>query len=250
MLAAFQSLDVWQLLCLTISALLIGINKTALPGLGLLPVMLLVSAFDAKSSTGLQLGMLAATDIFAVLWYRRYADWRLLLQLLPWAVAGLLIGCVILQFVPTDRSMKILIGATVLALAVLNFVRTHLRPEQIPSGLAFSAFFGILLGSTTLLANAAGPVAAIYFLSMRLPKEKYMGTTAWFFLLINWIKLPLFVAQGRITMQSVCLDIWMLPVLLAGAAAGILLFKKMPQKVFNLAVQLLVIAAAVKLLLS
>ena len=246
------SITLLQWITLFAAALLIGVNKTAMPGIGILPVVMLASVFEARLSTGLQLGMLAMTDIMAVIYFRRHADWRILIRLLPWAFLGLAAGAFILRLIPSEntRATRILIGGLVLFLLAVGEVKKRIHPEAIPAGGPFAAFFGILMGATTQLANAAGPVSAIYFLSMKLPKEKYMGTTAWCFLIINWIKLPVFVLEGRITVQSALLDVMMLPILIAGAALGILIFKKMNQHVFETAVKVLAAAASIKLLFS
>ena len=243
-----SDITLWQWAALTASALLIGVNKTAMPGIGILP--LLASAFEARLSTGLQLGMLAATDIVAVIYFRRHADWKILVRLLPWALAGLAAGSGILKLIPPEdtRTTRILIGALVLFLLALGEVKKRIHPEAIPAGGIFAAFFGILMGTTTQLANAAGPVSAIYFLSMKLPKEKYMGTTAWCFLILNWIKVPVFALEGRITVESLLLDLCMIPALLTGAMLGMMIFKKLNQTVFEAAVKLLAAAAAVKML--
>ena len=242
----FQNVDTLQFLTLAASAVLVGINKTALPGIGVLPVVLLSMMFPTRLATGLQLLMLAMTDLVAVAWYRRHADWKIVLRLLPWAFLGLAAGSLTLRRLD-DESLRPMIGMIVLLLVMLNVLRAKLPPEKIPSGTVIAAFCGVLLGFTTQVANAAGPVAAIYFLAMRLPKEKYMGCSAWFFLIVNWTKLPIFIAEGRITMESLRIDLCMIPFLLAGAAAGIVLLPKMPQKVFETVIQILVILTAVKL---
>ena len=250
MLELLESVSAGQWAMLIAAAILIGVNKTAIPGVGILPVVMLASAFEPGLSTGLQLGMLAVTDIMAVVYFRRHADWKILVRLLPWALVGLVVGQCILWIIPREdpRATRFLIGAVVLFLLILGEVKAKLHPEAIPAGGIFAAFFGILMGTTTQLANAAGPVSAIYFLSMKLPKDKYMGTTAWCFLILNWIKVPIFALDGRITAQSLALDICMLPVLVLGAALGILIFKKMNQKAFELAVKILAAAASIKLL--
>lgn len=242
----FNEFTFLQMLTLIVSAVLIGINKTAIPGIGVLPVVLLTMAFPARLSTGLQLIMLAMTDLLAVAWYRRHADWKIVLRLLPWAFAGLALGSWTLRYV-SDEAMRPLLGAIVLILAALNLLRARLAPEKIPSGSAVAAACGGTLGFTTQVANAAGPVAAIYFLAMKLPKEKYMGCSAWFFLIINWTKLPIFLWEGRITMEALKIDLVMIPFLLIGAALGILLLSKMPQKLFENIIQVLVVATAIKL---
>ena len=247
----FADVSVLQIVVLAVGAVLIGINKTAIPGLGVLPVVMLTLVFETRLSTGLQLGMLALADLIAVAYYRRNADWKILLKLLPWALCGIGVGFVLLRWViPTDDTsvMRRLIGILVLVLMGVSFARKKLSPEKIPSGHIASAFYGITLGTTTQLANAAGPVSAIYFLAMKLPKEKYLGCCAWFFLILNWIKLPIFVAEGRITWRSFQLDLCMIPFLIAGGALGILLLRKLPQKIFEAVIQVLVVVAAIRLL--
>lgn len=249
MLDVIFDLSAVQLTTLIIAAMLIGINKTAIPGLGVLPVVMLTLVFETRMSTGVQLGMLALADIVAVAYYRKQADWKVVLRLLPWALLGIALGSVILRFIPTDGTvMKRTIGGLVLALMVLSFVRKKLAPEQIPSGVGWSGFYGIMLGSTTQLANAAGPISSIYLLAMKLPKEKYLGCCAWFFLILNWIKLPVFALEGRVTLDSVKLDLCMLPFIIFGGFLGIVLLKKMPQKIFETVIQVLVIVASLRLL--
>ena len=250
MFDVFMALEPLQMAALIIGAVLIGINKTAIPGLGVLPVVMLAMTFETQMSTGLQLGMLAMADIIAVAYYRRHADWKIVLRLLPWALAGLVIGSLLLNFVipPGGNVMRRVIGIIVLALMVISFIHKRLKPDQIPSGKGFAAFFGVLMGSTTQLANAAGPVSSIYLLAMKLPKDKYLGCCAWFFLILNWIKLPIFIAEGRITWNSFQLDLLMIPFLIAGGALGILLLRKLPQKIFETVIQILVVVAAVRLL--
>ena len=252
MLEVISQLSTFQIVILCISALLIGVNKTALPGIGILPVLLLADSFDSRLSTGMQLLMLAWADIMAVIYFRRSADWKIILRLLPWSLVGLGIGWWILGYIPPENNeaMKLLIGWIVIGLLVLNFVRKRISPDKIPSGLLPSAFYGSMMGSTTMLANAAGPISAIYLLSMKLTKEQYMGSGAWLFMIVNWIKLPMFWYQGRITKEVLLLDLWMVPLLIAGGFLGIVLFKKMPQKLFENIVTALVVVAAVKMVLG
>lgn len=245
----FMGVDATQLTVLCIAAVLIGINKTAIPGLGVLPVVMLTMYFETRMSTGIQLGMLALADLIAVAYYRKKADWRILLHLLPWALLGLAVGSGILRLIPENGAvMKRVIGGIVLALMIVSFIRKRIAPENIPSGTGWSAFYGIMLGSTTQLANAAGPISSIYFLAMKLPKEKYLGCCAWFFLMLNWIKLPIFAFEGRVTLASVKLDLCMIPFILLGGFLGIVLLRKMPQKIFEAVIQILVVVAAIRLL--
>ncbi len=247
----FGSMGWWEIGVLTVSAVLIGINKTGMPGIGVLPVIFLTMVFPARFSTGLQLIMLCAADVMAVLYYRSKGNWRIVLRLLPCAVAGLGLGSLALHCFGDgdDRHLKLAIGVIILAMAAINFWREHrMNSDRIPSHWAFTVAVGVLAGFTTQVANAAGPVMAIYLLSMRLPKEEYMGTCVWYFLIVNWLKMPLFIWEGRITVDALLADLPMLPFLALGAVIGILFVRKAPQKLFENIIQILVVLSAGKLL--
>lgn len=239
----------FELAMLIVSALLIGINKTGIPGLGLVPVLLLTLVFPTRLSTGLQLGMLCMADVAAVCWYRRNANWKLILRLIPAAAVGLAVGTLVVNHLD-DFAMGKMIGGIVLFLCAVSLVRDLVLKggKRIPTHWAFGAAAGFLAGFTTLVANAAGPVSALYFLALRLDKKEYVGTGAWFFLIMNWVKLPIFVFQGRITLASFRADLAMIPFLLLGAAAGILLLKRLSQEYFNLLVLIFSVLAGIKLL--
>jgi len=107
---------------------------------------------------------------------------------------------------------------------------------------------GFLAGVTTMMANAAGPIMIIYLLAMRLPKIEFVGTSAWFFFVVNWLKVPFSVSLELMIAESLKLDLMMLPFIAIGAITGILVLKRIPQKAFNIVVQILAACAAIKLL--
>jgi uncharacterized membrane protein YfcA len=134
---------------------------------------------------------------------------------------------------------------------VFNYLRDRKQQDDfsVPQHWLFAVAMGFFAGLTTQLANAAGPIMIIYLLAMRLPKYEFIGTGAWFFLIINWLKIPVFVSEGRITLESACADIIMLGLIAVGAFAGILILKNISHKWFKRAVEILAAAAAIKLLL-
>jgi uncharacterized membrane protein YfcA len=107
---------------------------------------------------------------------------------------------------------------------------------------------GLLAGAITMMANAAGPVMVLYLLSMHFPKQKFIGTAAWFFFIVNWIKVPLMSNLNMITATSLKIDLMVFPAVVLGAVAGIWLLKRIPQRLFNIIALLLATAAAIKLL--
>jgi len=230
-------------------AALVGLSKTGLPGVGILTVLLLAHVLPARASVGVLLPMLITGDVFAVTYYRRHAVWSHLLRLMPWAAAGVVVGWMALGRV-NDRQLQPIIGGIVLAMLAVGYWRNKKLKdgESIPTQWYFAAVLGVLAGVTTMMANAAGPIMAIYLLAMRLPKYAFIGTGAWYFLIMNCFKVPFSASLGLLTGQSLKLDAIMAPLVMAGALAGIVVAKHIPQKVFNTVIEVLVIAAAIKLL--
>ena len=236
---------------IAISAVVVGVSKTGMPGLGILPVPLMALAFSTRESTGLLLGILILADLFAVTYHRHNAQWRHVLRLLPAALAGIIAGYFGLK-VANDQQLKPIIGGIVLVMLGLSYWRTRAGGQEapIPSQWWFAPVLGFMAGVTTMMANAAGPVMIIYLLAMRLPKVEFVGTSAWFFFAVNWLKVPFSTSLDLMTAESVKLNLMMLPFIAAGALLGILVLKRIPQKAFTLIVQILAAAAAVKLLIS
>ena len=114
----------------------------------------------------------------------------------------------------------------------------------------FALVMGFTAGVTTMMANAAGPVMTVYLLAMQLPKVAFAGTSAWFFFIINWSKVPFSRNLNLITPEGLKLDLMTLPAIAAGALIGIFFLKRIPQKTFNAVVQILAALAALRLLLS
>ncbi|MFH1614105.1 MAG: sulfite exporter TauE/SafE family protein [Planctomycetota bacterium] len=247
----FSEVDTTQWMILCFCAVMVGISKTGVPGVGILNVPLLALLFPAKASTGLLLPMLAFADIFAVAYYRRHAQWSHIIKLLPPALAGIAAGSVVIRHIDNTQ-LKPIIGIIILSMLALNYWRDRRSGDKmhIPTHWSFAVTIGFFAGVTTQLANAAGPIMVIYLLAMRFDKNEFIGTGAWYFLILNWLKIPMFVWDGRITLESVKADLLMCPLIIVGVVAGIVILKRLPQKWFNIIVQVLVLAAAVKLVMD
>jgi hypothetical protein len=231
-------------------ALLVGISKTGLPGVGMLATLLAATVIPAKQSTGLILPMLIAGDFFAVAYYRRHAVWKHLVKLIPFAAAGVVLGWLAMKRM-NDAQLSIFIGSVILVLLALSWWRTSRGGEvPIPSGWWFPVVMGLAAGVTTMMANAAGPIMIIYLLAMRLPKDEFLGTGAWYYLIINWFKVPFSAERNLINWPSLQLNLALAPAVLAGAAAGIWLIKRIPQKAFTAVIQVIAALLAAWLIVN
>ena len=244
-----MNLEPWQWVLAVVAAVVIGLAKTGISGMGLLAVVIFANLMPARQASGFVLPMLVFADVVAVISYRRHAQWSYLWKLFPWTALGVVAGYFALGRID-DRQAKVLIGIIVLALLAVHLVRRS-RPaaeERAEYGWWYAPVIGILAGFTTLVANAAGPLMIIYLLSMRLPKMEFMGTGAYYFLLMNLFKVPFMMNLGLIDAHSFKGNLLLLPAVIVGALAGRVILRKLDQKLFeNLALGLSAVAG-VKLL--
>jgi uncharacterized membrane protein YfcA len=243
-----MSLAPWQWVLAAACGLLVGVSKTGVPGIGTLVVPLFVMVLPARASTGALLPLLVLGDLFAVGWYRRHAVWSHLLRLLPLSAAGVVLGFLAMGRI-SDRELKYVIASLVLGLLAFSLWRSFRAPGE-PSGASawwLAVVLGVLAGVATMLANAASPIMLVYLLTMRLPKNQFLGTSAWFFLCINLFKVPFSAVLGLITPASLAFDLALAPAVVGGALLGVLLARRLSEKAFTISAQVLTAAAAIKL---
>jgi uncharacterized membrane protein YfcA len=83
---------------------------------------------------------------------------------------------------------------------------------------------------------------------MRLPTNRFIGTAAWFFFIINLSKVPFHIIIWRtITWESILFDIMLIPAIAAGAFLGIWLVKLFPEKAYRVFVIASTLIAALML---
>jgi len=128
-----------------------------------------------------------------------------------------------------------------------EFRKKHDKPTTVHSK-SVAAFFGITGGFSTMIGNAAGPVMSVYLLSRQLPKTVYIGTTAWFFFIINITKLPLQIwVWHNITIQTLLFNLALLPAIALGAYAGIKITAIIPENTYRWFVIVITVIASVAL---
>lgn len=239
-----------QWLLAALAALSIGFGKAGFGGVGMLAVLLMTQVLPPRESTGAILPMLIMADVFAVYIYRQHADGRLVLKLMLPALIGIICGWLLMPHIPADGFGKV-IGWLTLALIVLVILQKMTPLVRVATehpGLAWP--FGWLAGITTMMANAAGPVMAIYLLARRLPKLEFVGTAAWFFFIVNLTKMPFSAALGLITAKSLALNFCLFPAVVAGIFIGRWLLGKTNQTVFEWLMIIFSIVGALRLILA
>ncbi|MCK2032951.1 sulfite exporter TauE/SafE family protein [Microbacterium sp. KSW4-4] len=247
------ALDPWAWAALGVAAVVIGISKTALPGGSILAIALFAAVLPARTSTAATLLLLMVGDVFALLAYRRHAHWPTLLRLAPAVVAGLLLGFAFLALTG-DGVVRRAIGVILLLMIAVTLWRRwrQARAEQEAAargGALLAGVYGTLGGFTTMVSNAGGPVMSMYFLATRTPVQVFLGTSAWFFAIINVIKVPFLAGIGLFTGPVLLTDAILAPLVVLGALLGLRVARRLDQRLFDRIVIVLTILGAVYLLL-
>jgi uncharacterized membrane protein YfcA len=230
--------------------MLIGMSKVGVPGVSMIVVPALAFIFGAKQSTGVLLPILMMADIFGVAYYRRHANWAHLIKVLPWAVVGLFIALWVGELV-NDVQFKNLIAILVfLSIGLMVWQDKRKGKNLFPDKWWFAASLGILGGFATMIGNVAGPVFAIYLLAMHFSKNSFIGTGAWFFMIINFSKFPLqLFVWDNINLSTLAIDLVTLPAIVLGAILGFKMVKIIPERTYRGFVIVITIISAFLLLL-
>ena len=261
---------------LMVVAALCGIAKTALPGAATVAVALCTAVLPAKESTGAILLMLMTGDLLAVWSYRRDADFRMLRRLVPAVLTGVGAGALFLHLASNDSTRR-LIGVILLLLVAITLIQRRSTSRRASDGASATQasplaptletqeatttlatpttsgrlsrlVYGSLAGFTTMVANAGGPVTSMYFLACRYPVKAFLGTTAWFFFLVNLVKLPFSISAGLVNTTTMSLTAICAPIVIVSALAGRRLAERMDQRVFEPVIVALTIISALPLL--
>ena len=244
-------LEWWQWGMAFLGAFFVGISKSGIKGISVITVTLLALVFGGKASTGIVLLLFFTGDIFAVIYYNRYAQWKYLYRLLPWMFLGVIIGTYVGKELPEElfkRGMAIIL----LLIIVMMFWWDQNRDRiTIPNNWWFAGIMGLIAGFTTMVGNLAGPFANIFFLAMRLPKNQFIGTAAWLFLILNLFKLPFHIFSWEtITIDTLPLILRLLPFVLLGLFAGITMVKVIKEHQYRKMILILTAIGALMIFLK
>ena len=225
-----------------------GFTKAGVKGTAILSVTLMALALGARQSTGLLVPLLVCGDIFAVIYYHRHARWGYIRKFLPWIIMGILLGVWVGKDLP-ESTFKWAMAAIILGSVGVMLWWDLRKSERVPTHWAFAGSVGMLAGVTTMVGNLAGAFANIYFLAMRLPKNEFIGTAAWLFLIINVFKLPFHIWVWKtIDLEVIKINGVLLPALVLGLVAGIWLVKRIKEGFYRRLILILTAVGAVLML--
>jgi uncharacterized membrane protein YfcA len=234
-----------------LASVLLGFSKTAVGGVAMVSVAIFAAVLPARASTGLVLLLFLVGDVFALRAYTRFTEWAVLRRLAPAVAVGIAVGALFL-FVAADLAVRRTIGAILLVLvSVATVQKLRRRGEGEDPGPASSALMvstGAVSGFTSMVANAGGAIMSLYLLRLRLPVMVFLGTTAWFFFVINVVKVPISLGLGLLDWSTARATLLLSPAVVVGALAGRAVARRMSLATFEWVILTVTFAAALNLL--
>ena len=238
----------WHFYALAIPAvLLLGLAKGGFAGMGALSLPMLALVTDPIRAAAIMLPLLIVQDVVGVWAFRRSIDWFVLGWMLPGAIIGIAFGYVFAASVSPDAVMAAVGAISIIFGAYRLWVERHSLPEARHSPGWLGTVAGVASGFTSQIAHAGGPPFQLWVLPRGLSRDMLVGTTAIFFAVVNWIKVPAYLALGQFTQANLLAAAALMPVAILSTFLGVWLVRRISPERFYTAIYWLMILVGVKL---
>lgn len=238
--------DPWFYAVAIPAVIVVGLSKGGFAGISALSLPLLALQISPLRGAAIMLPILMVQDVVSVWAYWRKWDWANLKVLFPGALVGIAAGYFLAAYV-SDAAFKLALGIISLAFGaryLLLTIPAVPKPAHPQAGL----LWGAMSGFTSMIANTGAPPFQIYVMPQRLPQKVFIGTMIFFFAVVNWVKLPPFIALGLFTRETLLTSFVLFPLAIAATWAGVLLVRRVPADPFYRIVYGLMVLLGAKLI--
>lgn len=232
------------------AVVLLGFSKGGLAGVGSLALPLMVFVIDPVQAAAIMLPILIAQDTVGVWAFRRHLDWYVLGWTVPGATIGIVLGYLFAASVSSAAVMA-LVGVISIAFGAYRLWLKRWGAPQAADASSpgwVGSLFGVASGFTSQIAHAGAPPFQLWVLPRRLPRDMLVGTSAVYFAVINWIKVPAFAALGQFTSANMLTAAALLPVAIVSTFAGVWLVRRIDGERFYTIIYCLMILVGMVLL--
>ncbi|MDX1412624.1 MAG: sulfite exporter TauE/SafE family protein [Candidatus Promineifilaceae bacterium] len=231
--------------------LMVGVSKGGgWASLGALSVPFVALALPIDDVIGMMLPVLMLADVLAIGAHWRRWDRRQVILLIPASIVGVIIGTLFLTNAPV-RLIRIVIGVIVLLFAIYKlFERTIFKKLTYKPRSWHGVLAGMIAGFTSSVAHTGGPPIAIYLLMQNLQPRIFAATAAFFFFVLNYIKVPFYYFADVFNFDLLRQFLWLLPMVPLGVWVGKWLVVRVSKELFDYIVLSLLITTALLLIFT
>lgn len=231
-----------------LAVFIVGLSKSGLVGsMGMVAVPMLALVMPARDATDMMLPVLLSMDAIAIWIYRKEANWHVLRIMLPGALVGTILGW-LLWSVVTDAQVLLAVGIITVLFMLDALLPIRKRLPDTPPSRGWGAFWGGAAGLTSFISHTGGPPFQIYTLPLGMSPTVYSATTAFFFAIVNTLKLVPFYFLGTLSVSNLELSAALIPFGLVGVGVGVYLVRRISTKAFYTIAYVLILLLGIKIL--
>ncbi|WP_033074508.1 sulfite exporter TauE/SafE family protein [Sphingopyxis sp. MWB1] len=241
--------DPVTLAVLLAAVVLLGMAKGGLAGVGALATPLAALVLPPATAAALLLPILIVQDAISVWAFRKTWDRWIIAWMLPGAALGILAGYFYADRVDEAQLMAAL-GAITFAFGVYRLWVERggriVAASQSPGWVG--SLFGGAMGFASQIAHAGGPPFQMWVAPRKLPHLTFVGTNAVLFALVNWIKVPAYVALGAFPHEVIVAALILMPLAIVSTLLTVRWLKRIDGARFYVIIYLLMIFLGAKLM--
>lgn len=232
------------------AVILAGISKAGLGGaVGGLAVPVMSLAIAPPRAVAILLPILLVMDAMGLFAFRGKIDRAVLRVAIPAGLVGTLLGWWLFRSVD-ERWIRGLIGAEAVIFALQRLLEgpAAWSGEPRPLRRARAAFWSAVSGFTSFVSHAGGPPMMQLMMPLKLHREIFVGTMAWYFAAINFSKIGPYGALGLLDETQLATSLALMPAVPVGYVLGLVLLRKASPALFVRVATVALLATGCKLL--
>lgn len=243
--------DVWFYVVATAAIVILGLSKGGFAGIGMISTPMLALIMGPLEAASFMLPVMISQDAIAVLMYRRIYNRKLLVILLPGAVLGVAAAYLLASTV-SEWVVQLVLGSISLVFSIWQLSASFIQKNHLLSEPKANSTIGVLCGAgagfTSTIAHAGSPPFQFYTMPLRLGRDEYVGTSVYFFAILNLMKLPVFFSLGEFHWAELPLIALFIPIAVISSWAGGRLVRHVSVERFNSLIIAMLILVSVALI--
>ena len=230
------------------AAVTVGLGKGGLPVIASLAVPSLSLFMSPIAAAGLLLPVYIVSDIFALFFYRKDFNVKVLKISILGMTIGVLIGWATANIV-IEWVVTLIIGFMGVIFAVNQLSKNSKKKTNlIKVNQKKGIFWCSVAGFTSFISHNGGPPWQIFVLPLGLSKVVYVGTSVIAFSYVNSIKVIPYFFLGQLNFQSIKIALFLLMPASLAVYIGYLAIKIIPERIFYLLVSWALLIISFKLI--
>jgi len=241
--------DPWFYAVAIPAVLLYGISKGGFGGgLGAASVPIMALVISPVQAAAILLPILCVMDLVALWKFRGKWIMPELKILIPASLLGILVGTLLFEYM-SAAIVRLIVGTVAIVFTMHYWINK--RRSKSAELKVYPKSYGLLAGSvagfTSFVAHSGGPPISMYLLRRPLDRTGFVATSIVFFAIANYVKLIPYAWLGQLNADNLATSAALVVLAPVGVLIGVMLHKRVSDKLFFAFVYILLFIVGVKL---